>query len=167
MPPYEDAYYMHNCRYMWCIKQHLSNIWSSIHEKVKLSKTAKQSKLSCKIALLIKKARTRKGKKQNLSICEHILFDKNNIYKNAEIQTFLCNIFTVARREFRLSIRYLTSMHKTYFLASACSFILKRYLTQMFSCEFCEISKNTFFKEHLWVTASADLPLWASANANM
>ena len=24
----------------------------------------------------------------------------------------------------------------------------------MFSCEFCEISKNTFFIEHLWVTAS-------------
>ena len=25
----------------------------------------------------------------------------------------------------------------------------------MFSCEFCEISKNTFFTEHLWATASA------------
>ena len=24
----------------------------------------------------------------------------------------------------------------------------------MFSCEFCEISKNTFFAEHLWTTAS-------------
>ena len=24
----------------------------------------------------------------------------------------------------------------------------------MFSCEFCEISKNTFFKEHLWAIAS-------------
>ena len=24
----------------------------------------------------------------------------------------------------------------------------------MFSCEFCEICKNTFFTEHLWVTAS-------------
>ena len=24
----------------------------------------------------------------------------------------------------------------------------------MFSCEFCEISKNTFFTEHLWATAS-------------
>ena len=23
----------------------------------------------------------------------------------------------------------------------------------MFSCEFCEISKNTFFTEHVWVTA--------------
>ena len=24
----------------------------------------------------------------------------------------------------------------------------------MFSCEFCEISKNAFFTEHLWTTAS-------------
>ena len=24
----------------------------------------------------------------------------------------------------------------------------------MFSCEFCEISKNTFYTEHLWKTAS-------------
>ena len=27
-------------------------------------------------------------------------------------------------------------------------------LTRVFSCEFCEISRNTFFKEHLWMTAS-------------
>ena len=28
-------------------------------------------------------------------------------------------------------------------------------LAQVFSCEFCEISKNIFFTEHLWATASA------------
>ena len=27
-------------------------------------------------------------------------------------------------------------------------------MAQVFSCEFCEISKNTFFTEHIWVTAS-------------
>ena len=26
----------------------------------------------------------------------------------------------------------------------------KKTLAQVFSCEFCEISKNTFFTEHLW-----------------
>ena len=36
----------------------------------------------------------------------------------------------------------------------ACNFIKKATLTQVFSCEFCEISKNTFFIEHLWATAS-------------
>ena len=34
-------------------------------------------------------------------------------------------------------------------------FIKKEVLAQVFSCEFCEISKNTFFTEHLWATASA------------
>ena len=29
----------------------------------------------------------------------------------------------------------------------------KENLTQVFSCEFCEISKNIFFAEHLWATA--------------
>ena len=28
-------------------------------------------------------------------------------------------------------------------------------MAQVFSCEFCEISKNTIFTEHLWTTASA------------
>ena len=35
-----------------------------------------------------------------------------------------------------------------------CNFIKKETLAQVFSCEFCEISKNTFFTEHLWKTAS-------------
>ena len=36
----------------------------------------------------------------------------------------------------------------------ACNFIKKETLTQVFSCEFCEISKNIFFTEHLRTTAS-------------
>ena len=39
-------------------------------------------------------------------------------------------------------------------LPKACNFFKKETLTQVFSCEFCEISKNTFFTEHLWTTAS-------------
>ena len=34
------------------------------------------------------------------------------------------------------------------------NFIKKEILAQVFSCEFCEISKNTFSTEHLWTTAS-------------
>ena len=55
------------------------------------------------------------------------------------------------------------------FTGQACNFIKKETPTQMFSCEFCEIFKNTFFIEHLrWLllyimeywskTASASLP---------
>ena len=36
----------------------------------------------------------------------------------------------------------------------ACNFIKKETLAQVFFCEFCEISKNTFFIEHLWAIAS-------------
>ena len=36
------------------------------------------------------------------------------------------------------------------------SFIKKETLALVFSCEFYEISKNTFFTEHLWTTASVD-----------
>ena len=35
-----------------------------------------------------------------------------------------------------------------------CNFIKKGTLAQVFSCEFCKISKNAFFTEYLWVTAS-------------
>ena len=33
---------------------------------------------------------------------------------------------------------------------AACNFIKKETLGQVFSCEFCEISRNIFFTEHLW-----------------
>ena len=36
----------------------------------------------------------------------------------------------------------------------ACNFIKKETHAQMFSCEFCEIFKNTFFTEQPWTTAS-------------
>ena len=40
-------------------------------------------------------------------------------------------------------------------VAEACNFTKKETLALVFSCEFCEISKNTFFSEQLWATASA------------
>ena len=39
-------------------------------------------------------------------------------------------------------------------LPEACNFIKKETLAQVFSCEFCEIFKNTFFTERLQVTDS-------------
>ena len=38
--------------------------------------------------------------------------------------------------------------------ALACNFIKIETLAQVFSGEFCEFSKNTFFTEHVWGTAS-------------
>ena len=37
---------------------------------------------------------------------------------------------------------------------NACNFIKKETLPLVFSCEFCEFFKNTFFTEHLRATAS-------------
>ena len=39
-------------------------------------------------------------------------------------------------------------------MAQVCNFIKKETLAQVFSSGFCKISKNTFFTEHLWATAS-------------
>ena len=41
---------------------------------------------------------------------------------------------------------------------SGLQLIKKETLEQVFSCEFYEISKNTFFTEHLWTTASGVTP---------
>ena len=41
----------------------------------------------------------------------------------------------------------------------ACSFIKNKTVEQVLSCEFCEISKNTFFTEHLW-TAASEYNIW-------
>ena len=43
---------------------------------------------------------------------------------------------------------------RTQSLPQGCSFIKKETLAQAFSCEYCKISKNTFFKEQLRTTAS-------------
>ena len=40
------------------------------------------------------------------------------------------------------------------FLKKSWGLIKKETLTQVFTCEFCEISKNTFLTEHLRTTAS-------------
>ena len=42
------------------------------------------------------------------------------------------------------------SVKKVFLVPQACNFIEKQTLAQVFSAEFCEISKNTFSTEHLW-----------------
>ena len=58
--------------------------------------------------------------------------------------------FGMNRNQFRITLM------KTY-CRPACNFIKKETLEKVFSCEFCKISKNTFFKEHLRATASTSL----------
>ena len=42
---------------------------------------------------------------------------------------------------------------KTLCSKASCNFIKNETLAQVFPCEFCEISNNTIFTEHLWTTA--------------
>ena len=49
------------------------------------------------------------------------------------------------------------SLFKWSYRLKACNFIKKEALAQLLSCEYCEISKNTFFTEHLWAAASGVL----------
>ena len=44
--------------------------------------------------------------------------------------------------------------------SSVCSFIKKENRSQVFPCEFCEVSRNTFFTEHLWATTSVYFTEW-------
>ena len=50
-------------------------------------------------------------------------------------------------------------LYQSLFLIKLQAFILKKTLARVFSCEFYEISKNNFFTEHLWTTASV-YKLW-------
>ena len=45
-------------------------------------------------------------------------------------------------------------------IVMVCNFIKKKDLTQLFSCEFCEVFKNTFCAEHVWTTASSLLKVF-------
>ena len=49
----------------------------------------------------------------------------------------------------------------------ACNFIEKGTPTQLFSCEFCYILKNTFFAEHLRVTTSDDASVFFNKIAGL
>ena len=55
----------------------------------------------------------------------------------------------------QVTLRVKASHGKSASCLVSCNFIKKETLSQVFSCEFCEIFKNTFFTKHLWETASA------------
>ena len=53
----------------------------------------------------------------------------------------------------RCSVKKVVLRNFTKFTGKVCNFLKKESLAQVFSCEFCEISKNTFYTEHLQTTA--------------
>ena len=67
-----------------------------------------------------------------------------------------CEITLLRSSHRRCSVKKGVLRNSTKFteMPEACNFIKKESLTQVISCEFCKISQNTFFTEHLRVTAS-------------
>ena len=51
-------------------------------------------------------------------------------------------------------LRNFTKFTGKHLSQNLCKFFKKETLAQMFSCQFCEISKNAFFTEHLRVPAA-------------
>ena len=76
------------------------------------------------------------------------------ILNNLKLLTSLANIETATVGVFRNFAKF-TGKHICQRLVfnkvagQAYNFIKKESLVQLFSCEFCKISKNTFFTEHL------------------
>ena len=55
----------------------------------------------------------------------------------------------------KVFLKFFQISQETGLRSQACNFIKKVTPAQVFSCEFCEIFENSFFAEHLWVSASA------------
>ena len=68
----------------------------------------------------------------------------------------LCNLFLYSNNSVCVIGKIQKQPPEVFCNAEAWNFIKKETLTEVFSCEFFEISKNTFFTELLRVTASKD-----------
>ena len=83
-----------------------------------------------------------------MAYCVNIVVDIKPIYLNK-------------RYLFQNKINYLD---KIYFCFAKIKLfkhtIKKETVAQVFSFEFCEISKNSFFTEHLWATASEQVTVY-------
>ena len=92
--------------------------------------------------------------KCDVSQCKHLLADVHKSLFAELLHQFTkdksshkrCSVGEGVLRNFTK----LTGKH----LCQSLFFNRKETLAEVFYCEFCEISKNTFFTEHLWATAS-------------
>ena len=96
----------------------------------------------------------------NISFCFRMFVNtisKSKRRFNVKPSTFYFCMKTKKLADFQICISVhliFLRFRKVIFRLQACNFIQKETLAQVFSCEFCEIFKNTFFTEHLWTTAS-------------
>ena len=81
-------------------------------------------------------------------------FSIKDLFSNyGQIHIFL-RIWSRLRKKSLMGMLFLCSVSIYKVAAGACNFIKKEPLAQVFSCEFCKISKTTIFREHIWATTS-------------
>ena len=83
----------------------------------------------------------------------HLFFDcltECSTFRSSHHRCYIKKVFS----EISHNSQENTCARVSFLIKLACNFIKKDSLTQVFSCKFCEISKNTFFTEQLLTTAS-------------
>ena len=80
-------------------------------------------------------------------LCQSLFFSKvagrKSSHRRCSVKKMFLNILQNSQEKTCARVSFLIK------LQASCNFIKKETPTQVFSCEFCEISKNTFFTEHL------------------
>ena len=96
------------------------------------------------------------------SILRHLLQNSirnqikdSNLYMLIWVKVFENGPSKICGRQPLQNLNWYNLLRQTISLQiEACNFIKKEALARVFSCEFCEIFKNTFFTKHLSTTAS-------------
>ena len=91
--------------------------------------------------------------------------------KNSEAAVWRCSVEKVffRKKSYKIIGKHLCQsllFNKVTSLSQAYNFIKKETLAQVFSYEFCEISKNTFFTGHPWATVSVSIKLEAYSESS-
>ena len=76
-------------------------------------------------------------------------------HRRCSVKKMFSNISQKSQENTCARVSFLTCVRVFFNKVSVqCNFIKKETLEKVFCCEFCEISNNTFFTEHLWAAAS-------------
>ena len=126
-------------------EEHVEGLCKKASQKVigKISKSYFKELLSKDSALTKYFNQMPKPKKKSFCILKDLI-DRSSHRKCFARKGALRNFAKLRGKHLVLDSLFLINLQ-----ASVCNFIKKETLALLFSCEFCEISKNTFFKEHL------------------
>ena len=91
-----------------------------------------------------------------INLLQDVLTNFSQSFKKRDVISFTSKVSNVDLSTKFRKIHRKTPKPEPLFnkLAEACNFIKKKTLAEIFFCEYCEISKNALFTEHLWSTAS-------------